>query len=417
VTRGTQATAIAALEARRNEEETLAAGALEGERRASWARLAMVILFAFSAQVLPVLQGEPHDAELARKLVGLSYTLFAVSAIVILRRARPNVRHVRVRPMLVTVLDFSFITFMGLSDVRTGLGYRPELGAIAGAVLISFAIARYALWQVLVTVALAIASFATVAIRAGRIGESTTIFVLCGFAALGVMVALTNRAVRRMFTDLRRRDNLTRFLPRPVAERVMAHGARALAPVQREVTVLFSDIRGFTALSETLPPRAVLELLDDYFGRMALIVKGHDGVVGKFLGDGMLAFWNVPDRDPDHAAKAVRAALDMQRELTDVNRVREAEGLAPLRIGVGIHTGPVAAGMLGGAEHAEYTVIGDAVNVASRIEGLTKQHDVALLVSETTWSRCGDRFDGRRLDAEEIRGRREAVVLYAVASS
>ena len=412
--RGTQATAIAALEARRNEEETLAAGALEGERRASWARLAMVVLFAGCSEVLPRLQGTDVDTELARQLVGAFYAFFAVTALLVLRRARPNVRHARVRPMLVTVLDFSFITFMGLSDLRTALGFRPELAAAASGVLISFAIARSALWQVLVTIALAIASFVTIAAAAGRLTEPTSIFVMCGFAAHGVMVALTNRAVRQMFNDLRKRDNLTRFLPRPVAERVLAHGARALAPVQREVTVLFSDIRGFTALSESLPPRAVLELLDDYFGRMALIVKGHDGVVGKFLGDGLLAFWGVPDNDRDHAIKAVRAALDMQRELVDVNRVRAAEGAPPLRVGIGIHTGPVAAGMLGGAEHAEYTVIGDAVNVASRIEGLTKQHGVEVLISETTWARCGERFVGRRLDPEELRGRREAVVLYAI---
>lgn len=247
-------------------------------------------------------------------------------------------------------------------------GATPELAA---AILISFNVTRIALWQVAATVALAMISFAIVADEAGRLGRPTTFFVMAGYIALGFMVGMTNRAVRKMFTDLRRRDNLTRFLPRPVAERGLAQGERALSPVQREVTVLFSDIRDFTALSESLPPRAVLELLDDYFGRMALIVKGHDGVVGKFLGDGMLAFWNVPDEDRDHAHKAVRAALVMQKELRDVNRVRELEGLAPLRIG-------------------------------------------DVLVSETTWERCGDRFGGTRLAAEQIRGRREPVVLDAV---
>lgn len=183
--------------------------------------------------------------------------------------------------------------------------------------------------------------------------------------------------------------------------------------MQREVTVLFSDIRGFTSLSEGLEPRQVLALLDAYYGRMAQVIKGHDGVVGKFIGDGILAFWNVPDRDPDHAIKAVRAARDMLRALDEYNEDRAREGLAPLRIGIGIHTGPVAAGMLGGGQ-SEYTVIGDAVNVASRVEGLTKSLGAEILITEPTRLACGDRFAGRELAREEIRGRREPVLLFSV---
>lgn len=405
---------MAAFEARRNEDETLAAGALEGERRAAIARVAMVVMFGLCAEALPELRGEAVTSDLPRRLVGALYSVFAIGAVVVLRRGRPNLRHARVRPVLVTFLDFSFITFMGLSDQQLGRGYLPQLAAAAGAVLISFAVARVSLWQVAQPVVLAIASFAIVSARAGRLGDGATWFVMCGFVALGVMIGMTNRAVRTMFTNLRRRDNLTRFLPRQVAERVLAQGTHALAPVQRVVTVLFSDIRGFTSLSETLPPRDVLELLDDYFGRMAQIVKGHDGVVGKYLGDGLLAYWGVPDDDPEHAHKAVKAALDMQREVTELNRIRTGEGLPALRIGIGVHTGPVAAGMLGGAEHAEYTVIGDAVNVASRIEGLTKERGADVLVSDSTWSACGDRVAGTRLEPAAIRGRREPVGLYAI---
>lgn len=137
-------------------------------------------------------------------------------------------------------------------------------------------------------------------------------------------------------------------------------------------------------------------------------------MIGKFIGDGLLAFWGVPDHVDDHADRAVRAARDMRRVLEELNRNREHDGLVPLKIGIGVHTGKVAAGMLGGALQAEYTVIGDAVNVASRIEGLTKEHGVDLLISETTYAQLAAAPELRRLAEAPIRGRKEPVVLYTL---
>jgi adenylate cyclase len=413
----THATAVAALEAERNEELTLAQGALLGERRAAIARLAMVVLFAFTVQVVPELEGRGQPFDPMRFAVGLGYTLFAIGHLIAVHRIRATPRGALIVPVITTLIDFAFIFFQGYMDIRTGDGTNPEMAAGASAILISFAMVRVHVALALLPVALAILSFTTLSQLDGTLTAESIVFVNCAFVALGLMFAMTNRAMRRMFKELRRRDNLTRFLPQPVAERMLSIGPEALAPVQRDVTVLFSDIRGFTSISETLEPRQVLGLLDEYFGRMAQIVKGHDGVVGKFLGDGLLAFWNVPDRDPDHAAKAVRAALDMLRALAELNRDRAADGWPTLRIGIGIHTGPVAAGMLGGPDQSEYTVIGDAVNVASRVEGLTKSLGAEVLVSETTWALCADRFGGRRLAAEEIRGRKEPVVLFALDGS
>lgn len=234
---------------------------------------------------------------------------------------------------------------------------------------------------------------------------------------LGFLLVMTNRAVGQMFQGLRQRDNLTRFLPRQVAEKVIRSGPNALAPVEREVTVLFSDIRGFTAMAEKLTPTEVLAMLDDYFGRMGQIVKGHDGVVGKFIGDGLLAFWGVPDRLEDHAQRAVRAARDMRRAVRELNQWREEQDLPSIAIGIGVHTGTVAAGMLGGALQSEYTVIGDAVNVASRIEGATKEHGVDVLVSETTWGKLPEPRRGDKLATVLLRGRTEPVVLYTIDAS
>jgi adenylate cyclase len=404
-TRGTQ---VAAIEATRNELSVRAEGSLLGERRNSIARLAMIAMFAIITQV----SGQTSRAQF---FVGFGYMVFGIITLVIVNRIKvATPEGSQTRPAFVAIADFSFITALGYLDMVRGEPFGPGQLAIAASILIAFSVTRMTVWHVVLSTVLAILSFSFLAALDDSLETQKTVFVLGGIVVLGLMVALTNRAVGPMFAGLRQRDNLTRFMPRQVAERVLRAGPDALAPVEREVTVMFSDIRGFTAMSEGLSPREVLAMLDDYFGRMGQIVKGHDGVIGKFLGDGLLAFWGVPDRLGDHAQRAVRAARDMRRALRELNQHREADGLAPLRIGIGIHTGPVAAGMLGGQQQAEYTVIGDAVNVASRIEGLTKEHGVDVLLSETTWSQLPEPRPGERIASAEIRGRKQPIVLYAL---
>ncbi|HEV7558798.1 MAG TPA: adenylate/guanylate cyclase domain-containing protein, partial [Kofleriaceae bacterium] len=352
--------------------------------------------------------------------VGFGYSVYTLLMLVGLYRfAVPTIRSARWIPFAIATIDFTFVTVQGVlgSEFR-GFGNLGTM-AIGTVIPLSFSVARSPSYHLLYAVALAEASFLVVAGYIGALSDQlpAVVFICGGLLVLGLMLAMTNVAVKNMFAGLRKRDNLTRFLPRQVVDRVLAMGPEALAPVEREVTVMFSDIRGFTGMSEGLEPRDVLMMLDDYFGRMSQIVKGHDGVVGKFLGDGMLAFWGVPDRLDDHAVRAVRAARDMRRALRELNDHRAKSGQPPIRIGIGIHTGPVAAGMLGGALQAEYTIIGDAVNVASRIEGLTKDHHVDVLVSETTWAQLPVTRRGDKLATAEIRGRKEAVTVYTLDAS
>lgn len=409
-TRGTQ---IAVLEAQRNERQVLAEGGLKGERRVAIARVVMVAMFGLVTVLVPKLGGLPPGHILERAF-GSAYQATAFLILLGVYRVKdPSPRASFFAPIIVTVVDYTFVTILALITSEHEL-FNPGMHAITCAIILTFSVARSSIWHTVWSLALALTSFTIATVRFGMFGTKETMFTLGGFVVLGFMVGMTNRAVRAMFQDLRVRDNLTRFLPQPVAERMIKLGPAALAPVQREVTVLFSDIRGFTTMAEALEPRAVLALLDDYFGRMAQIVKGHDGVVGKFLGDGMLAFWGVPDRVGDHALRAVKAALDMRRALVELNLAREQGGEPPIAIGIGVHTGTVAAGMLGGSLQSEYTVIGDAVNVASRIEGLTKTHGVDVLVSETTWQQLGGAVPGEKLATETIRGRKEPVVLYTI---
>jgi adenylate cyclase len=294
--------------------------------------------------------------------------------------------------------------------------YYPS-GFVAGLMFfMAFALVRFS--PVHTVLATALASIAFLVVDQFVVGRDTSwleaLFVIASFIGFGVVIGVANRRVREMFVDVRRRENLQRFLPRQVADRVMKNSGM-LAPSQREVTVLFTDIRDFTSMSERMAPNEVLAFLDRYFGHMSQIVKGHDGIVNKFLGDGMLAVWGAPDSDDLHAEKALKAALDMRRKLKEFNEERAKEGIPPIRMGIGIHTGIVAAGMLGGADQHEYTVIGDAVNLASRIEGLTKSFGVDLLVSESTFRQLREKFDCARAGEEKVKGRSEPVVVFTVA--
>ncbi|HTR53281.1 MAG TPA: adenylate/guanylate cyclase domain-containing protein [Kofleriaceae bacterium] len=404
----TKGTEIASLEAQRNELEVRAMGALVGERRSAIARLAMVAMFGAISEL-----ADPHHSA-SGVYVGIAYTTFAVGfAIGVWTRKRANSTVARWLPIATTLVDFGFISAEEILQSAHNQ-FQPGQFAVGTLIVMSFSIARMSAWHVAFSLACAEAAWIACTVHAGVATAFPTWFVECGLVVAGLLLVMTNRVIGSMFHGLRQRDNLTRFLPRQVAERVIAAGPGALAPVDREVTVLFSDIRGFTGLSEGLAPREVLAMLDDYFGRMGQVVKGHDGVIGKFLGDGLLAFWGVPDRVGDHALRAVRAARDMRRELVELNRHRELEGKPAIKIGIGIHTGNVAAGMLGGQLQSEYTIIGDAVNVASRIEGLTKEHAVDVLISETTWAQLGDGIPARRVGDAPIRGRKEPVVLYAL---
>ena len=403
--------------AQANEEMVLADSSLLGERRVSVIRLAVLLLIALSqGGISRLTDAEPYMPHMnwARAGVLAFYGLFAVFAIFILRRQGPHPKRAKFFPLPTTLIDTGFFTFMGWHTWKwTGQFDAGMLAASLGMVLV-FSVARYSKLHVLLSTALSSAAYSWLAWETGHGSAARVSFVVFCYVALGWLIGLTNTHVGRMFLDLRRRNGLSRFLPKQLVDRVMRLGDESLQPVQREVTILFSDIRDFTTLSETLQPRQVLELLDEYFSHMTQIVMARDGIVNKFIGDGMLACWGVPDEREDHAELAMRAALDMRAKLEELNAHREQQGQPRLRIGIGLHTGVVAAGMLGGAEQHEYTVIGDAVNLASRVEGLTKTHGVDILVSESTWRQGGGRFVGERLGEIPVKGRREAVVVYTL---
>lgn len=230
------------------------------------------------------------------------------------------------------------------------------------------------------------------------------------FAALTLNAQLQERRERMAAISL-----FNRFLdPRVVGDLVKSGEISPdQKPQAREISILFSDIRGFTTLSETRSPEAVVELLNKYFSAQVAVIFKHGGTLDKFIGDAIMAFWNAPTHDAQHAANAVAASVEMALVLDDFKRELKAldPGLGDFDIGIGIHTGPAVVGFIGSSARLDYTAIGDTVNLASRIEGCTK--GVArVLVSAATREACAERFSFVDHGLHHVKGREQGVQLF-----
>jgi adenylate cyclase len=213
------------------------------------------------------------------------------------------------------------------------------------------------------------------------------------------------------------RDLIGTYLSPAVGRWVLQDPSRLhLGGATRTMTVLFSDIRGFTTLSATMEPQALVSLLNEYMTAMTEVVFRHEGVLDKYVGDALMAFWNAPSDQPDHARQACTAALDMVERLRELQTCWHERGVPGLEIGIGINTGDMVVGNMGSSRRMAYTVIGDTVNVASRLEELTKVYGTHTVVSDATRIAAGDAFEYRFLDVVTVRGRAEPVTVYEVLS-
>ncbi len=215
------------------------------------------------------------------------------------------------------------------------------------------------------------------------------------------------RKMQRLFGQYVSKDVFARLVANPELAR--------LGGERREMTVLFSDIRGFTTVTERGQPEETVLMLNEYFTKMVEVVFRHKGTLDKFVGDMVMALFNAPLDDPDHAEHAVQAALDMIEELQRLNERWQAAGkFAQIDIGIGVNTGPMIAGNIGSEAIMSYTVIGDAVNLGSRLESLNKQYGTRIIISEATKSRLSGRYVFKPLGDVVVKGKTRPVAIFEV---
>lgn len=214
--------------------------------------------------------------------------------------------------------------------------------------------------------------------------------------------------------EKRMKSTMYRYLNPHVAEQVMALGQDALMVGERkDVTILFSDIRGYTTLTENLGAAEVVLLLNQYFETMVEAVFNYEGTLDKFIGDALMAVFGAPlPLTENHAWRAIQSALDMRERLKEFNQKRIFQRQPQIRIGIGISSGEVVSGNIGSHKRMDYTVIGDGVNLSSRLEGVTKEYGCDIIISEFTYNLCADRLWVRQIDKIRVKGKHQAVNIY-----
>jgi adenylate cyclase len=223
--------------------------------------------------------------------------------------------------------------------------------------------------------------------------------------------------------EKRLKTTMYRYMTQELAEQLLADGSAKMGGDRKEVSVLFSDIRGYTSLSEVLSAEDVVSMLNEYFETMVESVLTHKGTLDKYIGDAIMAVFGTPLALPDHAWLAVQTAIDMRYRLKEFNAKR-VEKLKPknqrefdlvnIKIGIGVNSDSVISGNIGCTKRMEFTSIGDGVNLGSRLEGTSKIYGTDIIISETTYKSCADRIWTRELDRIQVKGKNQPISIYEV---
>ncbi|MEG3638677.1 adenylate/guanylate cyclase domain-containing protein [Magnetococcus sp. PR-3] len=256
----------------------------------------------------------------------------------------------------------------------------------------------------------------TLVLHWGQVSDQLIIYTLIISLVSGALTYFLSQNLSQLFIQFRQRERLMRFLSRDIVAQMDAGTLDLeLGGDKHHVTVLISDLRGFTTFSQNQDPDFVVTLLNEYLTEMSQAIFAQGGTIDKFLGDGILAVFGAPMDNPQHSSAALQAAQQMQERLQALNERWQAQGHPALQMGIGLHSGEVIAGNIGSAERMEYTVIGDTVNLASRIESLTKDYPCSILLSEQTQEQLPSTMRTRFIAETAVRGRTGLIKLYSVS--
>jgi class 3 adenylate cyclase len=249
------------------------------------------------------------------------------------------------------------------------------------------------------------------------IAQSVLLLIYSVFTIVATIILIYyfSSSFRNMFIKLSQREALARFLPNEMVESIeKGEIALSLGGEEKLVTILLSDIRGFSTLAEDMEPSELVEWLNEYLSRMTEIIFEFGGIIDKFIGDAVMAVFGTPVSRRDDPERALLAALKMHNVVKDLNQELRATGRPPVKIGIAVHTGVVVAGNIGSPQRMEYTVIGDHVNVVARVEELNKKYNTNILLTDECYKRVKNLFEGDIVGETTVRGRKKPLKLYSL---
>ena len=299
----------------------------------------------------------------------------------------------------------------------TPLSWSWNLAALVCAIFSSALLMRH--WRPFVSAATAIVLLGVIAVGDWWLFINHNLWLPALAAMVSVIMVYAGLGGHAYFSEQRQRRETRRafsmYLAPEVVDQIMAHPEKLkLGGERREITLLFTDLKGFTNISEQLGPEQVAQLLNEHFSRATAIIKRYGGTVNRFIGDAIMAIWGAPLADEKHALNACLAARDMQLDMHQLREEFIQRGLPPIFMRVGIHTGPAIVGNLGAADRFDYTAIGDSVNLAARLEGVNKFYSTEILVSNATVHLLEGALPLRPVDRVIVKGKTEAVEIFTL---
>jgi class 3 adenylate cyclase len=251
----------------------------------------------------------------------------------------------------------------------------------------------------------------------GTLGKTFNVMIGDLEEAYDTVKNYAKRAVIAQRNEAKIRNIFQKYVPQDVIDRYFADPESLLVGTNRELAILFTDIRNFTTIAESFEPEELVRTLNRYFEPLVDLIMEGGGIVDKYIGDAIMAFFGAPVSHDDDAARAVEVALSLRDAIDDFNRAQAERGLAEFRTGIGINFGQVLVGNIGSERKMDYTSIGDPVNLASRLEGLTKKYGTGMLFSEPVYEQARHRFPCRMIDLVQVKGKTEGARVYEARRS